>query len=72
MFCRKRHLSMKSCYISLALLVLSAFCFTISYFVSTFLSGQQWDYDKSLQYYYDWERKDETAPQIYASNSSGV
>ncbi|VDK68124.1 unnamed protein product [Litomosoides sigmodontis] len=35
-----------------------------------FRDGQQWDYDKSLQYYYDWEKKDDTVPQIYASNSS--
>uniref|UniRef100_A0A0R3RRF4 ubiquitinyl hydrolase 1 n=1 Tax=Elaeophora elaphi TaxID=1147741 RepID=A0A0R3RRF4_9BILA len=35
-----------------------------------FRDGQQWDYDKSLHYYYGWEKKEDTVPQICASNSS--
>ncbi|KAM3720364.1 OTU domain-containing protein 7B [Dirofilaria immitis] len=34
-----------------------------------FHEGQHWDYDQSLQYYYDWKKK-EDIPQIYASNFS--
>ncbi|VDM07443.1 unnamed protein product [Wuchereria bancrofti] len=35
-----------------------------------FRKGQQWHYDNSLQYYYDCEKKENTVPQSYASNSS--
>ncbi|CAG9534498.1 unnamed protein product [Cercopithifilaria johnstoni] len=33
-----------------------------------FRDGRQWDYDKSLQYY-NWEKKEDAVPLIYASNS---
>ncbi|VDK89107.1 unnamed protein product, partial [Onchocerca ochengi] len=33
------------------------------------VQGQHWDYE-SLQYYYDWKKKEDAVPQIYASNSS--
>uniref|UniRef100_A0A915Q7V4 ubiquitinyl hydrolase 1 n=1 Tax=Setaria digitata TaxID=48799 RepID=A0A915Q7V4_9BILA len=36
----------------------------------SFLEGHHWNYEKSLQYYYNWKKKGETGPHVYASNSS--
>lgn len=58
------------------LLILMAFCFTLAHhtlvycscFISIFLLEHQWEYDKSLQYYFGWEKKEDAVLQIYASN----